>query len=566
MKRKLLYLLLIAVGVAAGVAGRSFWPAESHSHGTVVQVSAPGDSPKVWTCSMHPQIRMDHPDLCPLCGMDLTPVEEDDHSSDGPVHLKLSERARSMARVATTEVAPQTLVNEVRTVGRVELDETLVSKITARIDGRVDEVYASFPGTPVKKGEHLVSLYSPELVATQHTFLAAYRPNGAGYESDLATSSRRRLQLWGITDAQIDKIAKSGKPQTHMIVYAPFGGTVIEKHIRPGQYVKEGDSLYTIADLGQVWLVLEVYESELAWVRFGQSVEVTLESEPHRPLAGRVGFVEPTLNDPTRTVKVRVVLKNPEGKLKPGMYAQALIQVPLLPDGKPAPTGLEGKYVCPMHPYEVSDRPGNCQVCGMPRKLVPGQPASPEETPPKVLAVPAEAVLTTGRRQLVYVEREPGDYQLVEPVLGPRAGNYYPVIRGLDGGDRVVTRGNFLLDSQFQVTGKPSLLYPEGTLAGAGHAGHGMEAARTQKPSAQEQAALDKLAPADKAAALAQRLCPITDAPLGSMGMPVKMTVQGRTIFLCCQGCDFSVNEDPEGTLRKVDALLEQAKHAEHGK
>ena len=150
MKRKLFYLLLVAVGVAVGVASREFWPVERHSHGTVVQVSPPGESPKVWTCSMHPQIRMDHPDICPLCGMDLTPVEEDDHSSDGPVHLKLSERARSMARVAVTEVAPQTLVNEVRTVGRSSWTDARLED-HRRIDGRVDEVYASFPARRSRK-------------------------------------------------------------------------------------------------------------------------------------------------------------------------------------------------------------------------------------------------------------------------------------------------------------------------------------------------------------------------------------------------------------------------------
>ena len=257
-----------------------------------------------------------------------------------------------------------------------------------------------------------------------------------------------------------------------MTVYAPLGGTVVRKDIREGQYVKQGDSLYTIADLTHVWLIVEVYEYERSWVRFGQAVQVTLESEPAATLTGSVGFIEPVLNDATRTVRVRVILENEGGKLLPNMYAQALIRVPILPDGTPGPTGLEGKHACPMHPYITSDGPGECPVCRMPLELVPGRKDA-VKGPFRVLAVPAEAVLTTGRRWIVYVEERPGEYRLAEPKLGPRAGDFYPVLSGLSAGQRVVARGNFLLDSQFQITGKPSLLYPEGLSGATGHPGHG---------------------------------------------------------------------------------------------
>jgi len=167
---------------------------------------------------------------------------------------------------------------------------------------------------------------------------------------------------------------------------------------------------------------------------------------------------------------VRVMLRNDGGQLKPGMFVQALVRVPVQPDGQPGPTGLEGKYACSMHPYVVRAAPGDCSVCGMPLTQVPGSPSEPSP----VLAVPAEAVLTTGRRQLIYVEDQPGIYRQVEPVLGPRAGGFYPVKSGLTAGQRVVTRGSFLIDSQAQIVGKPSLLYPEGISGGGtGHAGHG---------------------------------------------------------------------------------------------
>lgn len=515
---------------------------------------------------MHPQIRMDHKGICPLCGMDLTPVDaqQDPWEAEDPgFRLVLTENAQRMARVQSMKVMPRSLSKDVRTVGRVEFDETRVAYIAARVNGRVDQVYADFPGTMVREGEHLVRIYSPDLLSTQQEFLTALRGEqsiGRDSERRLSEASRRRLLLWGITEQQIDELAKSGEAQEHVVVYAPLGGTVIEKNIRPGQYVKEGDTLYLIADLNRVWLVLEVYESELSWVRVGQSVQVTLESEPHQPLTGTVAFVEPVLTSASRTVRVRVIVENQDSRLKPGMYAQALIRVPILPSGQPAPTGLEGKYVCPMHPYEVADQPGLCQQCKMPLELVPlgpgvaaPSPHSAESTTDSqqtsmVLAVPAEAVLTTGQRQLVYVEKEPGKYQLMEPKLGPRAGDYYPVLSGLSEGDRVVARGNFLLDSQYQITGRASLLYPGGS--SGEFAGPDPETGFTPK----EQANINQLPATERALAAAQKTCPITGARLGSMGKPFKMDVQGQLLFLCCEGCVGQVNADPAAALKKLAA------------
>ncbi len=575
MRRLIRILIPFTLGAAVTfVAWRWFvGPVEK----SPVAAAVPSDSPpsNVWTCSMHPQVRMDHKDICPLCGMDLIPVDarQDPWEADDPgTRLVLSEQAKRMARVETMEVQPRELFKDLRTVGRVELDETRVAHIAARLAGRVEHVYADFPGANVRRGEHLVKLYSPELLVTQQEFLHAVRggrSTGAALGEGFAAAARRRMLLWGITEQQIDELEKSGQAQDYVTVYAPLGGTIIEKNIRPGQYVKEGDLLYTIADLTRVWLVLEVYESELSWVQPGQPVEVTLESDPLRPMTGVVGFIEPVVTNASRTVRVRVIVENQDLRLKPGMYAQAELRVPILPDGKPAPTGLEGKYVCPMHPYEVSERPGLCKQCNMPLELVPprpdvapggktemepGLPANAAASPstatsehPKVLAVPADAVLTTGRRQLVYVEKEPGKYQLVEPQLGPRAGDYYPVISGLKQGDRVVTRGNFLLDSQFQITGRVSLLYPEGS-TGA-HARPDPATGFTP----QEQANLDQLAEDDRALAARQKVCPVSGMNLGSMGKPYKMVVEGRIVFLCCEGCEAAVEADPAATLKKLE-------------
>lgn len=347
-------IVYVSVGTALGALGTM--AVRGPSGGTAKPGEAQTDAaPKKYTCSMHPQIVMDHPDKCPLCGMDLEPIQSGGSggADDSPETLTLSERARQMPSVATSEVRRRELFKEIRTVGKVELDETRVAYIAARVAGRVDQVFADFPGTPVRKGEHLVSIYSPDLVSTQDEYLLNQRyeqaQRGSGRTDlggPLSEKSRRRLLLWGITEAQIEELARSGKARTHLIVYAPIGGIVIEKKIRPGQYVKEGDMLYTIADLSQVWLVIDVYESELSWTRIGQAVQVTLESEPTRPVTGRVAFVEPVLNEATRTVRVRVILENPDLRFKPAMYAQVLVKVAIMPDGTPGPTHLAGKYVC----------------------------------------------------------------------------------------------------------------------------------------------------------------------------------------------------------------------------
>lgn len=397
--------------------------------------------------------------------------------------LALGPHARAMARLETSPVTRRLLSKELRTVGKVEVDETAVAYLTARIDGRVDRVYADFPGTVVQRGDHLVELYSPDLYTTQQELLGAIRAEWQGSAPpSAAAAARRRLELWGISAEQVQRVVETGQPVTHLTVFSPLGGTVIEKAVRAGQYVETGDALYTIADLSRVWVTLDVYERDLAWVRFGQPVELTLESSPGRRWSGTVAFVEPVLNEATRTVRVRVVLQNPEGTFKPGMFAQAIIRVPLQADGTAGATGLEGQHTCPMHPFVVQAGPGTCPLCGMDLTRVAGEARPPSP----ILTVSAEAVLTTGARKLVYVEDRPGVYRLVEPSLGPRAGDFYPLLGGLAEGERVVTRGNFLLDSQFQISGKPSLLYPQGGAGGTGH-DHDRGAAPTPPPSVDHQ-------------------------------------------------------------------------------
>ena len=485
LNRKVLVSIAVAVLAVAGlIAAVLFWPEK-----------APPETAKgEWTCSMHPQVRQNKPGQCPLCGMNLIPVAQ------------LSEQAETEKRagIETEPVQHRELFKEVRTVGKLDYNESRVAYIAARIAGRVDRIHADFTGIQVKKSDHLVDIYSPELFIAQGELLRgleAYEKatGDKSFAQINVEAARTKLKLLGILPEQLAEIEKSRKVSTHLTVYAPIGGTVIEKNVRAGQYVKEGDMLYRIADLDPIWLYLDIYEYDLGWVRYGQAVDVTLEAYPTETFRGVVTFIDPFLDDKTRTVKVRVNLKNPDRKLKPAMYASALIRVKLLTDGAPEPTGLEGKFICPMHPEVVQAQPGRCTICEMPLERVPPAPRptasgheghdhmdhAPKEQakkPAGVLAIRATAVLDTGRRKVTYRQRQDGAYELVELQLGSRAeakdeagktDSYYLVLKGLKEGDRVVVRGGFLLDSQQQISGMPSLLYKEGQSAAQLHSGHG---------------------------------------------------------------------------------------------
>lgn len=446
--------------------------APEHAH--MADGAPPGNAPapaaqQEWTCSMHPQIRMPAPGKCPICGMDLVPVEASD---TGDPSVTLSASAQQIASIEVAKVERKLLDYVVRTVGRIELNERKVAYLTARVAGRVERVYADFTGTRVKQGDHLVDLYSPDLTVAQEELLLVLRrrePDPTAVEL-----ARQKLVLLGVTPEQIDALAATGKPSVVLTVFAPIGGTVIQKNVRDQSYVAAGDPLYTIADLATVWLQADVYEFELPWVAFGQEVEVDVEAVPGETLHGKVAFVEPMVNEATRTVRVRIDLDNPGERLKPGMFASARIHARLGAGGARAASVVTGDYGCPMHPEVRGDEPGACAICGMP--LEKDAPAGPGALP--LIAVPVTAVLDSGLRRILWIEEEApsGRFVAREVELGPRAGAFYPVLAGVDEGETIVVHGNFLLDSQAQIMGKPCLLFPSGLGAGAGtaeHAGHG---------------------------------------------------------------------------------------------
>ncbi|UCG16829.1 MAG: efflux RND transporter periplasmic adaptor subunit [Phycisphaerales bacterium] len=503
-----------------------------------------------WTCSMHPDVREAEPGDCPRCGMRLIPkyfgsdqpgvipvgatvdrpartprtrklwymctmpecgdVGSDDPASRCPVcgmkrepvpldsggdeteeaEISLSAHARRLAGLATEPVARRNLYKRIRTVGKVTYDETRRRMVSAWTGGRIDRLFADFTGMVVSKGDHLVEIYSPELISAQEELLQALRTLGA-MEADALEPSRRRaegmvasarqkLELLGVTERQIGELERTGETARRLVVHAPLGGTIIHKSAMEGMYVRTGDPLYEIADLTQVWLLLDLYEADLPWIVPFQDVKVTAQSLPGEEFLGRIVFVDPLVDKTTRTIKVRVNVENPDRRLKPEMFVTAEIDVVLGEAGRAAAPGAPGAYACPMHPWETGDTLSTCPICEMDMVSVeslPGYTSSRPAVP--VLSVPSEAVMRTGERTLVYVETEPGVYRGVEIRVGPAARDetgrrFYPVLDGLSEGQAVVTRGNFVIDSQMQITGKPSLFSVRGFGAGSArdHGGH----------------------------------------------------------------------------------------------
>ncbi|MCG2659565.1 MAG: efflux RND transporter periplasmic adaptor subunit, partial [Kiritimatiellae bacterium] len=444
---------------------------------------------EIWTCSMHPQFKLPKAGKCPICGMDLIPLDmgKDDMGA-GLRELSVSKNAAARMEIQTAPVQRKFVSAEVRMVGKVDYDETRVSYITAWVPGRLDRLFVDYTGVPVKKGDHMVYLYSPELLGAQEELLQAVKAVKELEKSDVTVvrktteatveAVREKLRLWGLTPEQIKKIEQRGKADDHMTIYSPVGGIVIHKNAKEGMYVQTGSRIYTIADLSGVWVLLDAYESDLVWLRYGQAVEFTAESYPGEVFKGTIAFIDPVLNQATRTVNVRVNVANPELKLKPGMFLRAVARANVASSGKVMDPDLAGKWICPMHPEVVHDSEGTCEVCGMPLVRTEslgyvGKKPTPADAP---LVIPATAPLITGTRAIVYVSvpgKDRPTYEGREILLGPRAGDYYLVRRGLQEGDQVVTRGNFKLDAELQIRAKPSMMTSEGGGGGGGHAHHG---------------------------------------------------------------------------------------------
>ncbi len=421
-------------------------------------------------------------------------LNHDEHAGHDPGVLTITPHDVAMAEVTSEAVERRALVRRLRAVGTVGFNEAGLTTVPSRVQGYVEKLFVSSVGVPVKAGDHLAEIYSPDLIMAQQELLSGRDPT-AGHL--IATSARLKLRRFGISDEVIEQIATSGKAQERLVITAPRAGTVVEKMVDAYAPVMMGLPLYKIADLSSIWIHLAIHEQDLALVRPGQAVTVTSDTYPGERFNGRVTLVEPSLDPETRTARARVVLADEQQRLRPGMYVLGEIAVPLTVDGSPGPTGVEGRWTCPMHPDVLADGAGACPVCAMALEQIPALKALADARQP--LAIPAQAVLSLGARDLVYTVVAPGRYRPVAVELGARADDWLLVRSGLEEGQQIVTRGAFLLDSEAQIRGLPSLLAPTGGGAATGHEQHGGGA----KPPARTAPPVAPPAPAPRAGAAA---------------------------------------------------------------
>ncbi len=353
-----------------------------------------------YTCPMHPSVKKDGPGQCPICGMTLTPVTKRDMETGTIV---VDEVRRQRIGVKTAEVKRHAMRRVIRAVGDVKIDETRLTDVNLRMSGWVERLVVNETGQRVKKGQTLFTLYSPELYAAQREHLTAMnrqRAGGGGATSDeLARASQQRLRLLGMSGTQIKRLEQRKEAWEHMPIVSPAKGYVIEKNVVEGARIERGSRVYRIADLSRVWIDAEVYESDLLHARVGQPATIELPYMPGKRFEGRIDYIYPTLQEATRTGRVRVVLENPELALKPDMYANVMIEV------------------------DLGER----------------------------LAVPEEAVIYTGPRRLVFVDLGEGRLRPQEVQVGVHAGGLYEVTDGLEAGDRIVTSGNFLIAAESRI-------------------------------------------------------------------------------------------------------------------
>lgn len=416
-------------------------------HGHQGQTATP-----LWTCSMHPFIIKDKPGTCPICGMELikkisdaqnaaVQTPEQKQQADMLGHVSLSPTQRIMANVATVAVQSSALNKEINAVGIVQYDQSRQAKVTAWIAGRIDRLDVNRVGDMVSRNKPVAEVYSPDLLATQQEYLLAVKSreqlknspitaisqNGDG----LVQSARQRLMLFGVKESQITELERAGKPNIRLPIYTPQSGVVIEKMVQQGQYVNTGDVLFNVADLSRVWVEIEVYENEFPNIHIGQQVEIRSQSFPGKPFNGRIAFIYPFLDPKTRTVKARVEMANPGMRLKPDMFVNAIIKVPL----------------------------------------------------GKAIVVPVTAVIDTGKRKVVWVETDPGMFEPRDVQTGQQTDDKIQILTGLKDGDKVAVSGGYLIDSESQLKGGGGQDHSQHTGGGSKPATQGQAPAGVQPPA-----------------------------------------------------------------------------------
>lgn len=381
----------------------------THEHSSDTSGGTAQGEQTTWTCSMHPQVRQDEPGQCPICGMDLIPAEKSEESSE-PAELKMTEEAVSLAEIQTSRVVRKQATKQIRLTGKVQVDQRKVYVQPSHIPGRIEDLSVEFEGEYVEKNQPIATIYSPDLVAAQEELLEALRTDSSNPQ--LVEAARQKLRQWKLSEKQIEAIAEKGRVQEEMTIQADVSGIVHQQMVHEGDYVSKGTRLFKIAQIDRVWVLFDAYQNDIPFVDKGDQIEFTVSSLPGRTFSSRVTFVDPVMNEQSRVAGIRAETRNVNGMLKPGMFAEGILQASL--DG-------QGKQ----------------------------------------LIVPQSAVMWTGERSVVYVRQPDQDkpvFRLRQVVLGPSLGDTYVIREGLSEGEKVVTHGTFAVDAAAQLADKPSMM------------------------------------------------------------------------------------------------------------
>jgi len=377
---------------------------DEHQH---VETSA-----QEWTCSMHPSVRQNEPGQCPICGMDLVPVNTET-GDNNPLEIKMSQSAIQLANIRTTIVEKGSQASEVRLTGKIQPDEQHVYTQTSHIAGRIEELQISFTGEKVKNGQVIANIYSPDLVLAQKELFEAYKIKES--QAELYEAAREKLKNWKLTDQQIDKILQNGQPTEQFPILSDIDGVVLKKNVNLGDYVQKGTPLFEIADLSRLWVMFEVHESEMNMINVGDEIKYRIHSLPGEDFTGKISFIDPVIDPKTRVARARINVYNKSLKLKPEMF-------------------------------------------------VTGYLADNADSGDDEIVIPKTAVMWTGKRSIVYVKHltDVGvSFEMREVTFGPALGDHYLIEDGLEEGEEIASYGTFSIDAAAQLAGKPSMMNTE---------------------------------------------------------------------------------------------------------
>ena len=435
MKQRILYLG-IALLAGLGLGYMLFNGGTSHSTSTEVHNHSAAN-PQQWTCSMHPQILQQEPGDCPICGMDLIPAEST-ASGLAPEQFKLTPNALALANIQTSIVEGATTQGATQNLsGKISINEEQIAVQASYYAGRIERLFINYTGQEVQKGQVLATLYAPQLVAAQQELLTAAALKET--QPQLYRAVRKKLQLWKLTDKEIEAIEVSGKVREHFPIRATVGGTVTALLGAEGDYLKEGQAIARVSNLNTLWANFDAYERQLSQFKVGQKIEIYTSAYPNKKVEGTISFIAPLLNNDTRTATLRATVKNNDKVLKPGMF-------------------VSGKIT-----------------------------TAPSTT--KAVSIPASAVLWTGKRSLVYVKaaQDSPIFEMREVTLGQKNGAQVEIIEGLSIGEEIVTKGTFTVDAAAQLQGKKSMMNNTGGKTMTGHEGHTGVQQNHDSPTAMKQ-------------------------------------------------------------------------------